>query len=359
MLRKLSRISSLVWVVCSCAGSAFAADKWIEVKTPHFTVISNAGEGKAQSTAREFEQVRAAYGQLWAWVETVRSRPIVVLALKDEKTMRRWAPEYAEIKGGIDIVSVSVGSADRLFLVLRTDGRPRHADVTPGYNLYRSYLRLLFSASFERPLPVWLSNGLAAVLGNTLVRDDEVQLGQPVPWQLAEFVKGTRFPLMRVLQADRDSTLLVQESQRRVFDAQCYVLVHYMLFGDRGAHQPQLSQFQQLWLAGASYEEALMALGDLHQVEGALSNCAVAVWMRAPPGPTIWSRVAARSVCGRDAWSGRSRSRAARVSSRTSSRGRGASGRCATRASWPRARGWVGSRAGRGPTMLVIAGVSC
>src|SRR5262245_43993138 len=112
-----------------------AAESWVEVKTAHFTVLTNAGEGRARQTALEFEQVRAAYAKIWAWVNEADDRPPLVVGLKDEATMKRWAPRYAEVKGGIDVASVSVHGADRDYLLLRTDARPAQQDVTPNFTL--------------------------------------------------------------------------------------------------------------------------------------------------------------------------------------------------------------------------------
>lgn len=37
-----------------------AADNWIEVRSPHFTVDTNAGEKEARKIADQFEQIRHA-----------------------------------------------------------------------------------------------------------------------------------------------------------------------------------------------------------------------------------------------------------------------------------------------------------
>ncbi len=169
------------------AGLAGGAESWVEVRSPNFAVVSNAGEGTARQTAWEFEQVRAAYARLWPWAKLAGGRATVVLALKDEKSLAQWAPEYFEAKGGIRIVSVSTHGADTDYLLLRPGVRTDSPAVVANYNLYRAYLSSLLAVSLERPLPVWLSNGLAAVFGNTSVRDDEVQVGRPVPWHLQRF----------------------------------------------------------------------------------------------------------------------------------------------------------------------------
>jgi TPR repeat protein len=268
----------LGFLLVACIGAALTAtgaETWVEVKTPAFTVVSNAGEGTAQKTIVEFEQVRAAYAKVWSWAKLAQGRPTVVLALTNEGTLRRWAPSYYEIKGGIDVVSGSAGGADREYLLLRTDWRPDDVSVTPNYNVYRAYLGILLSASFERRLPLWLSEGLSYVLGNISVRDKDILLGRPVPWELQEFNRRTRLPLSAILDARSDSPLVQKEDERRVFDAQCYVLAHYLLFGERGANSAKLSRFLQLWLAGRSQDQALAeAFGDVNALDQALPNYA-------------------------------------------------------------------------------------
>jgi TPR repeat protein len=256
-------------------GSAGAAETWIEVKSPNFTVVSNAGEGTARRTANEFEQIGSAYTRVWPWAHVGQTRPMVVIALKNEASLRRWAPAYYETKGGIDVVSGSAYGADRVYLLLRTDYRPEDAQVAPAYNVYRAYVELLLASSIERRLPVWLSSGLGEVLGNTIVYGKEIQVGKPVPWELRRFNEGGRQSLRTILDARADSPLLNKEDQRSIFDAQCYVLVHYLLFGDKGAHSVSLNQFLRLWMAGRSHDQAFAeAFGDVNALEAQVSTYA-------------------------------------------------------------------------------------
>ena len=127
------------------------------MKTPNFTVVSNAGEGTAQGTIVEFEQVRAAYGKVWPWAKLAQGRPVVVLALKNEDTLRRWAPGYYEIKGGIDVVSGSAGGADREYLLLRTDQRPQDVKVARRYfHLAQIAANQRFALFFPEKRPFFL-----------------------------------------------------------------------------------------------------------------------------------------------------------------------------------------------------------
>jgi TPR repeat protein len=269
-MRRLLALVALLW-----GGSAAAAETWIEVNTPSFVVVSNAGESTARRTAGEFEQVRAAYAKLWPWAHLAQGKGTVVLALKDDATLKRWAPGFYEVKGGIHVVSATAGGADREYLLLRTDSQPLDQAVDVSYNLYRGYLTLLLSASLERRLPPWLANGLSDVFGNVSVRDKEILVGRPVPSEIRYYNENARLPLNEILNARSDSPLIRKEGQRWLFDAQCYVLVHYLSFGDQGAHAAQLSRFIQLWLAGSSEEQAVAeAFGDLGALQRQLNDYA-------------------------------------------------------------------------------------
>lgn len=263
----------VAWTLVS--GVVAADEIWLELKTASFTVISNSGERTARKTADEFEQVRAAYGKIWPWTQKANGTPVVVLALKNEEAFRRWAPGYFEGKGEFHWVSGSAFGADRNYLMLRTDARPADQEVTPNYNLYRSYVGLLLSSGLGRRLPSWLWAGLGEVLGNTMVRDREILIGRPVPWQFRRFIENPRMPLRRILVGENDPSLSKDEETRAQYDAQTYVLVHYLLFGDRGAHASQLARFQQLWQGGSPHEKALAeAFGDLGAIEAALPTYA-------------------------------------------------------------------------------------
>lgn len=261
------------WTVAS--GRSFAAETWLSIQTPHFTVVSNAGEGTARKTAAEFEEVRAAYAMVWPGGRMPPAKPAVVLALRNESSLRRFAPGYFEVKGGIDVVSGTAEGRDRQYLLLRTDARPIDRQVTPNYNLYRAYVLALLRSSFERPLPPWLLTGLGEVLGNTSVGDGEIHVGRPVPWHFARFNRGARLPLQAILDARHESPLLLKEAQRPQFDAQCYVLLHYLLYGDRGIHAPRLALFMRLWMEGRSQDQAWAeSLGSIAAVEAALPGYA-------------------------------------------------------------------------------------
>src|SRR5438552_1193320 len=83
------------------AGPAAAerSARWVEVKAPHFTVYSDGNAGQARQVASQFEQIRDMFHRQWPWARLDRSRPISILATKDEASLRALLPEFWERKG--------------------------------------------------------------------------------------------------------------------------------------------------------------------------------------------------------------------------------------------------------------------
>ena len=98
-----------------------AADEWIEVKSQNFTVVSNAGERSSRRLVWQLEQIRSATIALWSFARPTLDKPLVVLAAKDEATMRLLAPEDRQVRGGVRPVSVWVTGPDAHYLAIRAD----------------------------------------------------------------------------------------------------------------------------------------------------------------------------------------------------------------------------------------------
>src|SRR5262245_59274437 len=59
---------------------------WVEVRSPHFIVVSNANEHAARRVAEQFEVIRAVFQEHFG-SSSVDDQPIMILAAKDEDTL--------------------------------------------------------------------------------------------------------------------------------------------------------------------------------------------------------------------------------------------------------------------------------
>jgi tetratricopeptide (TPR) repeat protein len=267
-------VSSVVAVLWAVHSAGAADEAWVEMRSAHFQVISNASEGSTRTLTWQLEQIRNVIATLWPWARVDLSTPLGVIAVKDESSMRALAPAYWEGKGDVRPVSVWVTGADRPYLAIRAD---LHGDdnvtLNPHISAYYSYVSLVLQSSMARDVPLWLGRGLAGVISNTVVRDNFIRLGPPIPWHLQRLRSGSRLPLNALVAVTRSSPEYTQGDRLVAFDAQSWAFVHYLMFGQEGRQRRQLDQLLALINQGTDPAIAFKeALGAVEAFEGPFNS---------------------------------------------------------------------------------------
>ena len=84
-LRSLS-LAVLVISLLAAQNVCFASPQtWIELRSPHFVVVSNANEHEARRVADQFEMIRAVFREYFRNVST-NDQPVIIVAAKDQLT---------------------------------------------------------------------------------------------------------------------------------------------------------------------------------------------------------------------------------------------------------------------------------
>jgi tetratricopeptide (TPR) repeat protein len=264
------RMMAVVCLLFLAAGRLSAREDWIEVKSDHFTVVSDAGARDTRTLAWRLEQVRNVMVNLWAWARADLNKPLRVVVLKDENAMRAFAPTYWEQRGGIRPASVWTTGADQHYLAIRADvDVESQGNVNPHVSAYFAYINLVMAQSLSRDIPLWLSRGLSGVLSNTLVTDEQVTLGAPIPWHLQQLRDRPRMPLPRFLSVNRRDRQLRSDEGQETFDAQSWAFVHFLMFGEQGARSEALNRFASMVSSGKDPSAAFAeTLGRPEALEG-------------------------------------------------------------------------------------------
>jgi hypothetical protein len=259
----------VVLISLAAARPASAADTWVQVTSPHFMVVSNAGEKRSREVAWQFEQIRAAMIAIWPWMKGDLDRPVLVVAAKDENTMKQLAPQYWEKGGRTRPDSVFITGPDRHYIALRADARAEDTDaINPFYASYWSYSGLLLDASFDRDLPLWLRDGLAGVLSNTIVRENEIRFGMAPPWYVRTVSTRSRLRLPQLFATTRSDNYYRDPATRDQFDAQTWALLHYLLFDPEMGKSGKVDEVIRAVSSGtASVDAARQAFGDFEPIE--------------------------------------------------------------------------------------------
>jgi tetratricopeptide (TPR) repeat protein len=272
--RSFAAVATVLVAGVSMVSTAWAADQWIEVKSAHFTVVSNAGDRATRKLVWQLEQVRSATSTLFAWARPDLSKPLSVIVLKDENSMRVLAPTYWEQRRAVKPASVWVTGADQHYLVLRADVEvesqgTRNLITNPYVTAYFSYINLVLTQSLDRDLPLWFTRGFTGVLSNTIVNDDHVLLGAPISWNLELLRERPIYPLPRLLAFTRSSPETNDRTPREVYDAETWAFVHFLMFADEGKRSGALGEFSKMVAAGKDASAAFAeALGPVEALEG-------------------------------------------------------------------------------------------
>ena len=245
--------------------SMSSADDWVEIVSPNFTVISNAGDKRGREVARELEKIRAVFQSALLKAKQDPKQPIIVLAVKNEKSLRELLPQYWE-RDGPRPAGVFQRTQDGLYVVLRVDARRESKYRT----IYHEYFHLLLSLNV-RNVPVWLNEGMAEFWEQTIIRRNQVEMGNP-NWRHAELLQRiSPMPLDELLAMDRNPHH-VDPDRVSVFYAQAWALTHMLMIGrNEGERRGGIGAYMQLVDHGVDSVEAFeQTFGSVSDMEKAL-----------------------------------------------------------------------------------------
>jgi len=232
---------------------------WIEVRSPHFVVASNAGEKEARRVADQFEQIRALFHTAFPSLRVDPAEPVLILAAKNENTMKLLLPEGWEVKGHVHPAGLYQQGEDRHYVVLRLDSEGEN----PFHALYHEYTHALLHLNFSA-LPLWLDEGLAEFYGNSRLGEKESRVGTIDQTHLYILGQNKLLPIETLLNVEQASPYYNEADRASIFYAESWALVHYLML-DPEAHQQQLLKnfFVEWDKCGNQIAAAQQAFGDL------------------------------------------------------------------------------------------------
>jgi hypothetical protein len=248
--------------------AAPAADRWIEVRSPHFIVLTNASEKDGRHIANQLEQMRSVFHTIFPTMTDDSDVPMTVFALKDKKSFQALEPAAYLAKGQLELAGYFERSEEKNYIVLRLDAQGEH----PFAIVYHEYTHYMLRKSDDW-LPTWLDEGLAEFYQNTDIVGKDVRLGQPSASDIY-FLRETRpIPLTTLLQIDHSSPYYHEEQKGNIFYAESWALTHYLLISDGENKTHRLQDYARFMAQGQdSPTAAQSAFGDVTQLDRALQS---------------------------------------------------------------------------------------
>lgn len=257
----------LAGLLLASPSSGAKHDNWVEVRSPHFVVVSNAGEKQTRKTAQQFEQIRTLFQSSLAVAQGHPTPVITILAMKDEKSLSEVLPEYWT-KGHVHPAGWFAYRMDQFYIALDLDAQGEN----PYKTVYHEYYHSLTMPYFPN-LPLWLAEGLADFYGNSEIKGNVATMGNASASLIEELRQNKLIPLDVLFKVDQHSPYYNEQNKTSVFYAESWALTHYLMIGDKQSHRQMLLDYASALSQGASADAAAAkAFGDINSLQKALSN---------------------------------------------------------------------------------------
>jgi tetratricopeptide (TPR) repeat protein len=251
------------------AGHASAGEKpWIEVKSPHFRVLTDSGAGDAKLVAREFEDFRALMAQRYPNFRLESGAPLAIFAAKDEETAKALLPNVWKIKGE-KYSGYYSHSWEKQFAMVRLDTWGRGSQPAVFYDFAQMVLSLNC-----RWAPTWLSVGFDEFYSYVLFGEGKAYLGNPSPrLKLLKNLHLAPIPVEVLLDVNARSPYMHDYDEVYRFRAEAWLLYHYLVFGPDMDGGAKLQQFFEMRQSGANQKAAFQQVfGSFKSMDVALQK---------------------------------------------------------------------------------------
>ena len=239
-------------------------DNWIEIKSPHYTIYSNAGEHDGRRVAAQFEEIRSLFEQSFPKLRVDFGKPTIVYVLKDENSLKLLMPTYGQNKNSMKLAGFYQLSNDKNFAVVRADVTGTGAN--PYHVMYHEWAHGLFRLNY-RGLPMWLDEGLAEYWGGSDIDNKEGRVGMADPAQLRVLRQNAFLPISTLVSIDASSPLYNTKDHAGMFYAESWAIVHYFSLAPEVRDQHLLDKYlAALQATDDPIEAANRSFGDLKKL---------------------------------------------------------------------------------------------
>src|SRR5215469_6010926 len=145
--------------------------QWIEVRSPHFSVITDAGEKRGREVAMRFEQMRAVFGTLMTKAKVNLPVPLQIVGFRTTKEFRQFAPLWHGKP--TEAVGLFQSGDDRSYIMLDLSVEDAWKVV------FHEYAHRLLAGNVTEPRDPWFEEGFAEYFSTIEVDNKEARVGKP------------------------------------------------------------------------------------------------------------------------------------------------------------------------------------
>ena len=243
----MGRVRVLALMVLLCIAEGFGANpQWVQVKSPNFTVITDAGEKKGRDTALHFEQMRAVFGTIFQKAKVTSSQPLYILAFRSSKEFKAvcplWKGKAKELAGyfqpgnGVTYIALDLAQENRWNVIFHEYGH-----------------FLLNSNSIESP--PWFDEGFAEYYSTVKVDGKHFVFGN-IPEGDPEILQQYSWlPVNQLFSVAHDSPFYNERNRQTIFYAESWLAMSHYFFNSKA--QKQVWLLMELQHRGVPMDDAI------------------------------------------------------------------------------------------------------
>jgi tetratricopeptide (TPR) repeat protein len=208
---------------------------WTEVRTPHFVLMTDAGDKKGREVALRFEQMRSVFGTLLQRAKINIPVPTEIIAFRNHGEIEKYAMLFRGKP--VEVAGFFQPGRDRNFIAIDLSSEDPYEVV------FHEYAHMLLNANYPRT-QVWFDEGFAEYFSATQITNKEVSVGGAHEGHAFLLNSSQWMPLTDLFRVTPGSRVYNESSDHRsLFYAESWVVVHYIF--DR-QKLPQTAQYFDL-----------------------------------------------------------------------------------------------------------------
>lgn len=142
--------------------------QWVEVRSPNFSVVTDAGEKRGREVAMRFEQMRGVFGTLMTKANVNLPIPLQIVAFRNTKEMRQVAPLFNGKP--TQVAGLFQGGSDRSFIMLDMSVE------NPWVVVFHEYAHQLMNGNLQGEFAPWFEEGFAVYFQSIEVDSKEARV---------------------------------------------------------------------------------------------------------------------------------------------------------------------------------------
>lgn len=254
----------LLFLVAAPLWARDNSSAWMQVRSEHFTVVTDSGDKQGRRVADQFERMRWAFQALFPHMQVDPVAPITVVAVRNARDFQALEPAAYLGKGKLELAGYFLRTEDKNYILVRLDVPD---EQHPYATVYHEYTHLELGDAIAW-MPLWLNEGLAEFFQNTELEEKTVRLGEPSRDNLLLLQQNPLIPLQILFRIDATSPYYHEEHKGSIFYAESWALTHMLETSDAQNHTTRVATYARLVSQHQDpVTAAEQAFGDLKRLQ--------------------------------------------------------------------------------------------